>query len=112
MTETFEDVAILKEFTKTYPRASWSPEIYNKYKNVYNIYLHIGLHSLEGRGISITVAKANAIRKHTAIVFSAKTSNRQNKIGDSEYVMKNDAPSNYLGNTSHFAEDTGPSGIV
>ncbi|CAI6357989.1 unnamed protein product [Macrosiphum euphorbiae] len=112
MAETFEDLATLNEFSETYPRASWSPEIYNKYKNVYNIYLNIDLHSVSGRGISITAAKANAIRQYNAIVSSEKMSNRKNKIDGSENMMNNYAPSNFLVNTSHFAEDTQPSGKV
>lgn len=99
MAETLKDLATLKEFSETYPRATWSPEIYNKYKKVFNIYLHSDLDSVEGRGISITAAKACAIRMYYLIASSKNMTNIY-------------APSNYLGNTSHFAEDTQPSGIV
>jgi len=114
MTDTFEDVDnnTLSNFRETYPRASWSPMIYNKFKNVYNIYLHIDLHLIEGCGISVTAAKLDAIKKHTAIISSIKISTINNKIGGSENMMKNYAPSNYLENTSNFTEDIRPSGMV
>jgi len=114
MAETFEDVDnnTLIEFSETYPRASWSPMIYNKFKYVYNIYLHINLHSIEGCGITVTAAKADAIRKYISIVSAMKISTINKKIGDSENMMKNDTSLNYLENKSHFSEDIRPSGMV
>jgi len=112
MAETFEDVNTLKEFSETYPRASWSPMIHNKLKKVFNIYLHIDLNPIKGCGISVTAAKADAIRKHTAFVSFKKMNSKNNEICDPETMMKNYTPSKYLGNTSRFAEDTWPSGIV
>ncbi|XP_008183204.2 uncharacterized protein LOC103309474 [Acyrthosiphon pisum] len=103
MAETFEDLATLEKFSKTYPRAFWSPEMFNKYNSVYNIYLHIDLDSIEGRGISITAAKACAIRMYNSIISSEKMSNNKNEIDKSENMTNNYATS---GNTSHFAEDT------
>lgn len=114
MTDIFEDVDndILSKFCETYPRASWSPMIYNKLENLYIINLHIDLHLISGRGNSVTAAKADAIRKHTAIISYIKKSTTNNEIGGSENMMKNCASSNYLENTSNFTEDIRPSGMV
>lgn len=110
MTDTFEN--ILNKFSETYPRASWSPMIYDKIKNLYNIYLHIDLYLIDGQGTSVTSAKADAIAKHTAIISFIKTSTTNNEIGVSENMMKNCASSNYLEKTSNVTEDIRPSGMV